>query len=174
VVAIQPYTVTATLTGGTEIRDYPAHTLISVDVRGDFDSVGTLGFGPLVSYISGNNVSNQSLAMTSPVLQASTSQASASLAHTISFVLPEGESPDSAPTPVDSRVRVQEVAQRRVAALRFSGSWSETRAQAKAQDLIEQVTTAGYRAVGDIFYARYDPPWKPGIFRRNEALVEVS
>ena len=168
-VAIQPYTTVRVLGGGTEIRDYPAHTLISVDVRGDFDSVGTRGFGPLVSYISGNNAGNQSLAMTSPVLQAPSG-----VAHTISFVLPEGESLDSAPLPADSRVRVHEVGQRQVAALRFAGGWSETRARAKAQELFEQLTEAGYRPVGEVFYARYDPPWKPGIFRRNEALVEVG
>ena len=168
-VAIQPYTVTQTLAGGVEIRDYPAHTLISVEVVGDFDSVGTLGFGPLVRYISGANQDNRSLAMTSPVLQAPTANR-----HTISFVLPEGESVKTAPLPSDSRVTVREVPSQRVAALRFSGGWSEARALEKAGFLRGALFDAGYRTLGDVFYARYDPPWKPGLFRRNEALVAVS
>ena len=168
-VDIQPYTVTRTLAGGIEIRDYPEHTLISVEVAGDFDSVGSLGFGPLVRYISGANQDNRSLAMTSPVLQAPTANR-----HTISFVLPEGESLDTAPLPSDSRVSVREVPHQTVAALRFSGAWSETRALEKAGFLKSALSEAGYRPLGEVFYARYDPPWKPGIFRRNEALVAVS
>jgi len=42
----QPYDVIRGLEGGVELRHYPAHTLISIDVRGDFDSAGNLGFGP--------------------------------------------------------------------------------------------------------------------------------
>lgn len=168
-VAIQPYTVTATLAGGTEIRDYPAHTLISVEVSGDFGSVGTIGFGPLVRYISGANSESRPLAMTSPVLQAPENTT-----HTISFVLPEGETRESAPLPSDSRVRVREVPRRLVAALRFSGGWSENTALAKSSQLLAHLATDGYTPTGGVFYARYDPPWKPGIFRRNEALVDVS
>lgn len=168
-VAIQPYTVTDTLAGGIEIRDYPAHTLISVEVAGDFDSVGNLGFGPLVRYISGANQDNRSLAMTSPVLQAPTANR-----HIISFVLPEGESIGTAPLPNDSRVIVREVPHQMVAALRFSGGWSETRALEKARLLLDQVVEAGYHPLERVFYARYDPPWKPGVFRRNEALQVVS
>jgi len=169
VVAIQPYTVTATLAGGTEIRDYPAHTLISVEVSGDFGSVGTIGFGPLVRYISGANAQSRPLAMTSPVLQAP-----ANTTHTISFVLPEGETRASAPLPSDSRVTVREVPQRLVAALRFSGGWSEDKALAKSTQLLTHLTAGGYTPTGEVFYARYDPPWKPGLLRRNEALVGVS
>jgi hypothetical protein len=32
---------------------------------------------------------------------------------------------------------------------------------------------AGLSPTGAVFYGRYDPPWKPGLLRRNEALVEV-
>jgi hypothetical protein len=169
VVAIQSYTVTATLAGGTEIRDYPAHTLISVAVSGDFGSVGTIGFGPLVRYISGANSESRPLAMTSPVLQAPENTT-----HTISFVLPEGETRESAPLPNDSRVTVREVPQRLVAALRFSGGWSEDKALAKSTQLLSDVASGGYTPTGGVFYARYDPPWKPGLLRRNEALVDVS
>ena len=169
-VQIQPYTVLRALGPGAELRHYPAHTLISCDVVGDFDSAGSRGFGPLVRYISGANQQGQQIAMTSPVIHAPRSQAT----HTISFVLPEGMNPADAPRPADGRVEVHEVSPRLVAALRFSGGWSEERADRKAATLLQLLEGSGLSPVGAVFFGRYDPPWKPGLLRRNEALVEVA
>lgn len=166
---IQSYTVVRSLGAGAELRHYPAHTLISCDVGGDFDSAGSRGFGPLVRYISGANQKGQQIAMTSPVLHAPQSEAT----HTISFVLPEGMNPDDAPMPADGRVEVHLVPPRWVAALRFSGGWSKERADEKAQALRGLLESSGLTPSGAVFFARYDPPWKPGLLRRNEALVEV-
>jgi hypothetical protein len=166
---IQPYTVVRSLGAGAELRHYPAHTLISCDVGGDFDSAGNRGFGPLVRYISGANQQGQQIAMTSPVLHATQSEAT----HTISFVLPEGMNPDDAPMPSDGRVQVHLVPPRVVSALRFAGGWSKQRADLKAQALLGLLGSAGLTPSGAVFFARYDPPWKPGLLRRNEALVEV-
>jgi len=166
---IQPYTVLRALGPGAELRHYPAHTLISCEVGGDFDSAGSRGFGPLVRYISGANQKGQQIAMTSPVLHSPHSEAT----HTISFVLPEGMNPQGAPRPADGRVEVHEVGPRLVAALRFSGGWSQERADRKAGVLMGLLDGAGLHAAGAVFFGRYDPPWKPGLLRRNEALVEV-
>ena len=81
----QPFEVLSTLAGGIELRHYPAHTVISVEVSADFESAGSIAFGPLVSYISGANTTGQKMAMTAPVVQAPHADS-----HTISFVLPEG------------------------------------------------------------------------------------
>ena len=166
----QPYTVVETLPAGVEIRHYPAHTLISVDVSSDFGSAGSRGFGPLVRYISGGNAAGQNIAMTSPVTHAPQSDA----LHTISFVLPEGMAPGDAPIPVDGAVRVVDKPESVVAALRFRGVWQEHVAVAKAQDLLDALSRAGKSVRGEVFYARYDPPVTPGFLRRNEALVELS
>jgi hypothetical protein len=166
---IQPYTVLLALGPGAELRRYPAHTLVSCDVGGDFDSAGNRGFGPLVRYISGANQKGQQIAMTSPVIHAPHSEAT----HTISFVLPEGMNPADAPRPADGRVEVHAVPPRLVAALRFSGGWSKERADRKAEALIGLLEGSGLQPAGSVFYGRYDPPWKPGLLRRNEALVEV-
>jgi len=77
----QPFEVLSTLAGGIELRHYPAHTVISVEVNADFESAGSMAFGPLVSYISGANATGQKMAMTSPVVQAPHANS-----HTISFV----------------------------------------------------------------------------------------
>jgi hypothetical protein len=36
------------------------------------------------------------------------------------------------------------------------------------------VKSAGLDAVGNPYYARFDPPWKPGFLRRNEAIVALT
>jgi hypothetical protein len=44
-VASQPYTILEELSGSVELRHYPAHTLISVDVAAPFQNAGTRAFG---------------------------------------------------------------------------------------------------------------------------------
>jgi hypothetical protein len=166
----QPYDVIRGLEGGVELRHYPAHTLISIDVRGDFDSAGNLGFGPLVQYISGLNSARQKIAMTSPVVQAPHD----SQEHTVSFVLPEGSTPEGAPIPTDARVRVAQQPARDVAALRFSGSWKQARVMEKTQHLLDVLHRQGVTTSGDVFYGRFDPPGVPPFLRHNEALVPVG
>jgi len=48
-VQVQPYTVFEDLPGGVELRHYPAHKLVSVDVESSFSQAGEVGFQPLVS-----------------------------------------------------------------------------------------------------------------------------
>ena len=169
VVASQPYTILEELSGGVELRHYPAHTLISVEVAGPFENAGTAGFRPLVSYISGANQERQKIAMTSPVTHLPHSDAR----HTISFVLPEGMSPEDAPVPVDGSVRVVEKPDATVAALRWRGGFDERSAQRAEAKLLTSVQSAGRNPHGSVFFARYDPPMTPVFFRRNEALLEI-
>lgn len=165
----QPYDVLTTLSEGVEIRHYPRHTLISVEVEADFESAGNRAFRPLVSYISGANSRGDRLAMTSPVVQAPHQSS-----HTVSFVLPEGVSAEEAPLPVEGSITVHEVAPREVAVLRFSGSWKQQRAHDKAALLLRVLEERNIHTVGEVFYGRFDPPSVPGFLRHNEALIEVA
>jgi hypothetical protein len=164
----QPYTVLRTF-DACELRRYPAHVLVQVQVAGDFASAGSQGFGPLFRYISGNNTASARIPMTAPVLQAETAPAT----FTVSFVLPEGTDALSAPLPTDARVNTLPVPERVVAALRFGGSWNEKRFEAHGQQLREAVAAEGLETDGAVYFARYDAPWKPGFLKRNEALVAV-
>lgn len=167
---IQPYSTLMSLDTGIELRDYPAHTLISSDVTGPFDGAANRGFGPLVRYISGENRRSQQLAMTAPVLH----EPRGGTHHTISFVLPEGMTPDDAPFPANAAVVITEVPRRQVAVLRFSGGLGETKARQSEERLRRAVATSGLSAEGEVFFALYDPPWKPGFLRRTEALLVVQ
>jgi len=165
----QRYDVMETLPSGVEIRSYPEHQVISVDVRGALSDAGNIGFGPLVSYISGYNLSGEKIAMTAPVIQApeGTDQ------HRISFVLPD--KPGATwPEPADPRVTLETKPRSLVAALGFRGYWRESHVVEHEGKLQRAVEGSGYRAVGEPYFARYNPPSVPGMFRRNEVLVAVT
>ena len=162
---IQPYTVESTH-DGFEVRRYPQHVLVEVDVSGDFGEAGNRGFRPLIGYISGNNQGNTQIEMTAPVIQAPVGDR-----FTVSFVLPEGMDAASVPAPSAQGVRTRVVPAGRIAARRFSGGADQARFAANALALAAAVEAAGLSTAGTPFFARYDPPWKPGFLRRNEALV---
>lgn len=169
-VASQPYTILEELPGGVEVRHYPEHTLISVEVSADFSSAGNAGFRPLVSYISGANQSRQQIAMTTPVTHEPQSEAR----HTISFVLPEGMTLQDAPVPADAAVTVVEKPDATVAAARWRGGFDQRQATKAQEKLITALQSAGKETAGAVFFARYDPPMTPVFLRRNEALVELA
>jgi hypothetical protein len=164
----QPYTV-ASSHADFEIREYPAYVLAQVDVLGDFMSAGNMAFSPLVRYISGNNTVGQKMAMTAPVLQ----ETILGNKHTVSFVLPAGVDPASLPIPRDARVRAVPVAAHRAAVRKFGGGWNEKRFMANAEALLAAVRGAGLATDGDVYFARFDPPWKPAFLKKNEALIRL-
>ncbi len=153
-----------------ELRHYPDYVLVQVEVTGGFSGAGNAAFGPLFRYISGNNQTATRIAMTAPVLQETT----ADEAHTVSFVLPEGMPASAVPVPQDARVITRVVPAHRAAARRFSGGWSEARFRENGDTLLAAVRRAGLDPVGGVYFARFDPPWKPGFLKHNEALVAVA
>lgn len=165
----QPYSVVSN-TDGLELRHYPAYVLVRVREPGNFIPAGNSAFQPLLRYISGNNSAGQRIAMTAPVIQEPLGEAD----HLVSFVMPSGFSVDSLPKPVSERLEVVPVAEHFAAALKFSGSWNETKFQAKGEELVAKANSAGLETEGSIYWARFDPPFKPGFLKRNEALIRVK
>lgn len=166
----QPYRLIRSLGGGAELRHYPAHRVVSIDVRGGFDQAGNLGFGPLVGYISGANTASQKIAMTAPVVLEPDDTGQ----QTVSFVLPQSWWNSPAPTPSHPAVRIDDRPEVTVAALRFRGLWREQRVLEHTRVLREIVARAGLVESGAVLYARYDPPSMPGPLRRNEVMIPVA
>ena len=153
-----------------DLRQYPDHVLVQVDVDGDFLRAGNRGFRPLFRYISGNNDRASRISMTAPVIQ----QPLGALSHTISFVLPDGTTRSNVPLPGDAQVRTIEIVAHRVAARRFSGRMSESKFAQNRQTLLDSVNRAGLRLDGEVYSARFDPPWRPGFLKHNEVLVAIA
>ena len=153
-----------------EIREYEACVLMQVTVTGDFMTAGSVAFRPLVNYISGNNQSGQKIAMTAPGIQESASDRE----HIVSFVLPAGMHPDDVPVPSDARVKMVAESTYFAAARKFGGGWNEHRFNTEGEQLLNAVKAAGLEPIGAIYWARFDPPWKPGFLKRNEAIIKIE
>jgi effector-binding domain-containing protein len=156
--------------GKVEIRRYPKIVIAKVE-NSEIDA-----FDLLYQFITGNNrqktkvkmitpVVSQQIAMTSPVLSDVGSMA---------FVMPAEYTIETAPEPADSRIRISEVPTRLVAALRFSGSWSEIHFEKETKELLDELSRARIEKKGNVFTMLYNPPFIPGFLRRNEVAVEIE
>jgi hypothetical protein len=103
--------------------------------------------------------------MTAPVLSESDS---------IAFVMPEGLTLETTPKPLDESVKIVEIPERDVAALKFSGRWSNSIFKKKSKEMMEELTKAGIKSVGQVFTMRYNGPFTPWFMRRNEVAVEIE
>ncbi len=163
------YEVLKTL-GKLEIRRYPRLVIARVDGYGD------RGFNILFSFITGNNRRKSKIAMTAPVVSERIAMTAPVLSGTgsIAFVMPEGYTLETTPEPVDDRVKIAEIPERVVAALRFSGRWSNSIFTNKSKEMMEELKKAGIKTVGQVFSMRYDGPFTPWFMRRNEVAVTVE
>ncbi|MEC5182866.1 hypothetical protein RCH12_000296 [Cryobacterium sp. MP_3.1] len=165
----QQYTVVRAFPG-FDVRRYPDCVLVQVQVDGDFTRAASRGFRPLQDYLDGNNQSATTIPMTPPVLHERAGES----AHLISFVLPGESDPDRAPLPLDERLRIIVLPAHEAAVLRFGGGWSTKRFTDHGRFLLGSLESADLLPDGPVYYARFDPPFRPGLRGRNEALVRVT
>jgi hypothetical protein len=165
------------------VRRYEACVFADVTVNGDFESAGSVGFRPLIGYISGNNKPNSKIAMTAPVVQEPVSkvamtspvmQQNAGQDNIISFVMPAGMTLDSLPIPSSSKVSLREVPEQLVAVSRFSGRWTHAVYIRYVAELESSIAESGFTSNGSPRLARFDPPWTPWFMRRNEIQIPIA
>jgi len=156
--------------GKTEIRRYPPLVLARVDGYGDG------GFNLLFRFITGNNRHKSNISMTAPVVSEQIAMTAPVLSETgsIAFIMPEVFSLETTPEPLDDRVKIIEVPERVVAALRFSGRWSDSIFKKKTEELLDEIENSGLKVVGQVFSMRYNGPLTPWFLRRNEVAVEID
>jgi len=165
----QPFTVTRAYPG-FELRHYPEYVLVQVAIDSDFATGANLGFRPLFGYITGNNEASTKFSMTAPVIQ----EESGGTSQIVSFVLPEGVDVSRVPMPRDAAVSIKHVEPHQAAVQQFAGGWSERRFRERAEALLTAVQQAGLNTEGSPYFARFDPPWKPGFLKHNEVLVKIG
>jgi hypothetical protein len=179
------YEVIARISDRVEIRRYGPRVAAEVE----WPAVGKAGrdqaFRMLFAYIAGANKSSASenarigmtvpvevrdkerIAMTAPV------QASEAIgAMRMQFFLPAKYTQDSAPTPLDGRVKLITVPGDTIATLRFSGSGSDF--AARQSELIAILTGSQWQPTGAPYALSYDAPFTLPFLRRNEAAVAVA
>jgi hypothetical protein len=154
--------------GEIELRAYDEIVLAETRVDADFERAGNRAFRSLFGYLSRKNKSQAKIEMTAPVVQQFDERG-----WRVAFIVPQVYSWQNAPEPTDPEVLLRLVPERTVAALRFSGSWSEERFKAKERELRDQMAARGWEPDGPAIFARYDPPFKPWFLRRNEVHIPI-
>jgi hypothetical protein len=159
--------------GEVEIRRYAPYVVAETYVSGSLERAGNGAFRRLAGYIFGGNRTSAGtsakIAMTTPVTQQRVGDE-----FRVRFMMPSEYDLESLPIPNDDRVRLERVGQRRLAAIRYSGRWSKEAYERHLARLEETLSAHGWTPSGEPIWARYDPPWKPWLLRRNEVLVAVD
>jgi SOUL heme-binding protein len=167
-----------------EIRRYAPRLAAEVDLESTAEADRGKAFQLLFAYIAGANRSSafgrDRIAMTTPVelgdkeLVAMTVPVetldSAGAGH-MRFFLPTKFTLDTAPKPLNPRVRLIMVSEETIATLRFSGSATDV-VKPKAQ-LIATLADAKWRPNKEPYTLLYDAPFTLPFLRRNEAAVAV-
>lgn len=167
-----------------EVRDYAPHLLAEITVEGTLETAGNKAFDALFNYISGDNKSKNKIAMTAPVSQEAKSEKIAMTAPVgqqasggkwvVSFMMPSSYTLETLPTPNNANVMLRAVPKNRVAAIRYSGFWSEKNYLKHKEALLEWIAKNGFTVKGEPIWARYNPPFTPWFLRRNEILIPIQ
>jgi effector-binding domain-containing protein len=167
-----------------ELRDYPSYIVAETEVEGTLEDAGDKAFNRLFDYISGENQSRDKIAMTSPVTQKPSSEKIAMTAPVgqkptaggwmVSFMMPMSYTLDTLPVPNNPDVKLRQIPARRMASVRYSGTWSEKRYLRYLKELESWIEKNGFRILGEPVWARYNPPFTPWFLRRNEILIPVD
>lgn len=172
-----------------EIRQYEPTIVARVKVDGTRKEAVGKGFKLLAGYIFGGNEDKQEVKMTSPVVQSRElpDEKGAKIDMTspvtqepdgddwiVEFTMPRKYNLDTLPKPENSRVQLVRKEGKKVAALRYSGWWSESNYQEAKTALEKAIDEHRIRTTGDIGNMYYDDPFTLPWNRRNEVMVEVK
>ena len=170
--------------GKFEVREYSPHILAETIVEADLEEAGSKAFNRLFQYISGNNQTQTTVDMTAPVSQqpggekiemtAPVSQQRVQERWAVSFMMPASYTLETIPEPLDSKVTLRVVPAQRIAAVRYSGFWSEKNFLRNKLELKSWIERKGLTIAGDPVWARYNSPFSLWFLRRNEVLIPIA
>ena len=171
-----------------EVRDYETLVVAETLVDASFDDAGGIAFKRLFGYISGDNEVVSSISMTAPVMALDENRSSGEkismtapvtgqqtdLGWRFAFVLPSGYTLDTAPLPTNTSVKLKQIPARKVAVVRYTGSWNETAYEENLELLQQWMERNRLEAASLPRVAAYDPPWTLPFLRRNEVLIDIQ
>jgi hypothetical protein len=173
---------------GYEIREYSPYIVAQTTVTGNYDEATNSGFRIIADYIFGNNLRQEGISMTSPVLEGPTPPTNEEIDMTspvletvgenqsriISFVLPSKYTLETLPKPNNEAVKLVEVPARKVAALEFTWYPTAGRVEDKKATLLSYLVRDGAVIAGETETARYNPPLSMPLLLRNEILIPIN
>ena len=166
-----------------EVRRYAPFVVAEVVLDTSAADAGNQAFPILAGYIFGKNKGERKLEMTAPVIQSAEPMKMAMTAPVtqnavaggtrVQFVLPKTVTLATAPEPLDTRVRLREEPEAVRAAIRYSGTWSQSNYEEHLGKLKAALAAAGISTTGEPVLARYNGPMTPWFMRRNEIWLAV-
>ena len=166
-----------------EVRRYAPFVVAEVVLDTSAADAGNQAFPILAGYIFGKNKGERKLEMTAPVIQSAEPMKMAMTAPVtqnavaggtrVQFVLPKTVTLATAPEPLDTRVRLREEPEAVRAAIRYSGTWSQSNYEEHLGKLKAALAAAGIATTGEPVLARYNGPMTPWFMRRNEIWLAV-
>jgi hypothetical protein len=165
----QPYRIVQMI-GDLEIRYYPPAVTATVHKDGAYRDRMNAGFRDLASYIFGGNERKENIAMTTPVIAVPDTAGGAD----ISFVMPADFDLEKRPAPTRARhIQFRSTEPVYTASLQFGGFASETKMNAKSEELLAALQQAGLTPRGPVRHLYYNAPFD--VFnRRNEVQVALD
>ena len=178
--------------GKFEVRQYEDALVARTVTKGDMGEAGSAAFRRLGGYIFGKNVTRDSVAMTTPVLQEELKSSGPSESESIAmttpvfqeesaegtwvqtFVLPREYTMETLPVPTDPNVELARVTGRKVAVVRYSGLRSTRKIEEQTERLRAWMSERGLVATDAPRSAAYDPPWTIPFLRRNEVQIPIE
>lgn len=150
--------------GDIELRYYPPAVMAEVQSTNNSNN----NFSDLFRYITGNNVRNEEIAMTTPVHMQSDENS-----NRMAFVLPKKYDQNTAPLPTNTNIKIYTSKSGYFAAIRYGGYSNPSKVKIHTQKLLNRLKSEQIEVLGDVVVLSYDSPYK-FYNRRNEVLVEVS
>lgn len=167
-----------------ELRRYAPYVVAQVRLDGPPGSADSEGFRILAGYIFGKNRGERRLEMTAPVTRAAepvklemtapVTRTPDAQGYLMQFVLPGAVTLATAPEPIDPRVQLREVPASLVAAIRYSGTWSQANYEEHLAMLRTALRATDLRWADTPTLSRYNGPMTPWFLRRNEIWLPVE
>jgi hypothetical protein len=147
-----------------EIRYYPK----SIKARVISTSDSNNNFRKLFSYISGNNNTNEKIAMTTPVYMNSDSNG-----NSMDFVMPSEFNLSNIHKPNDKDVKIIESKAGYFATLKYGGYSNSFKVEANTNKLYKILKGKNINFIGEPSYVSYNSPFK-FFSRRNEIIIQIN
>lgn len=161
--------------------------LAEVTVEGDRRRANSRGFRKLAAFIFGDNVSQDKVAMTSPVVSRPetnnetidmTTPVTRSLEEdgrwTVNFMMPSEYSMETLPKPIDPDIRIFKTEPYRTVSIRYNGNNTTKNIVKHEGKLRTYIEEQDFAVSGTPEYAGYDAPWVPGPMKRNEVHFRLA
>jgi hypothetical protein len=171
-----------------EIRQYDPYIAMQTEVEGDTRAALNDGFRILAEYIFGGNVSKESVAMTTPVLENEKLEVSEKVSMTapvleqkiennkriITFTAPKKYTLETLPKPNSDKINFVQIQSKKYAVHTFSWYYTSNRIETKKKYLLELLQKDNLKVIGEPMFAGYNGPGTIPFLMRNEILVEIE